>query len=561
MFGMSRPRQVDADTHDDSSSVAQRVVLVVAVVATLAALALAALALVQKPQTESSGLLTWVVPAIVMCVAVGVGWTLWRQRALATALHDARGELHALHDASAAWQWRSDGAYRLTKWRPPANADDTQWNASSALGETVWAYFGADAAVASAVRARMESGASLDGQRVCHVDTDGVHQRYELRGAALTDTLGRRCGYVGTAWPVGNDADRDSVQSVLDAVLMALPVPVFDMTGLSDAPTHVLRGNAAAARGLGIQSTELAGLAFSDLLTRLPQELRATVTNALNAGEDNLEASIDSGWNAHARRICSLLPVAGGAPCRWVLTLVPAARFAAHQDAGADEQESFSYTVSHDLRAPIRVVEGFTKILKEDYGRQLDRIGNDHLDRVLGAAARMNSMIDALLALSQLTSRPLSRQPVNLSQVASFVIDELRRQSPERNVTVQIEPGMQTQGDPTLLRMVLDNLLGNAWKYTAKKRDARIWLECGVQNGQPMFTVRDNGAGFDMRFADRLFGVFQRLHSANDFPGTGVGLASVRRIVGRHGGEVWAESAVDRGSSFHFTLPESHPKS
>ena len=164
-------------------------------------------------------------------------------------------------------------------------------------------------------------------------------------------------------------------------------------------------------------------------------------------------------------------------------------------------------------------------------------------------------MVDALLALSQLSSRPLSRQPVNLSQLATYVVEDLRRQAPERAVAVHIEPGLQTQGDPTLLRMVLENLLGNAWKYSAKKPAAQIWLERGQHDGQPVYTVRDNGAGFDMRFADRLFGVFQRLHSATDFPGTGVGLASVRRIVSRHGGEIWAESAVERGSSFHFTLP------
>jgi light-regulated signal transduction histidine kinase (bacteriophytochrome) len=237
------------------------------------------------------------------------------------------------------------------------------------------------------------------------------------------------------------------------------------------------------------------------------------------------------------------------------MTLMAQAAVAPAPASANAEHESFSYTVSHDLRAPIRVVEGFTKILKEDYGRQLDRIGNDHLDRVLGAAARMNSMIDALLALSQLSSRPLSRQPVNLSQLAAFVIEELRRQSPERRVTVHIAPGLQAHGDPTLVRMVLENLLGNAWKYSAKRTQAEIWLEQGESEGQPVFTVRDNGAGFDMRFADRLFGVFQRLHSATDFPGTGVGLASVRRIVGRHGGEIWAESAVERGSAFHFTLP------
>jgi len=210
--------------------------------------------------------------------------------------------------------------------------------------------------------------------------------------------------------------------------------------------------------------------------------------------------------------------------------------------------------VSHDLRAPIRVVEGFTKILKEDYGRLLDRVGNDHLDRVLGAAARMNSMIDALLALSRLSSQPLARQPVNLSQLAAFVADDLRRQSGERKVQVSIQPGLQAVGDPTLLRLVLENLLGNAWKYTGKCAQAQIVFERHPQRSDT-YTVRDNGAGFDMRFADRLFGVFQRLHSASDFPGTGVGLASVRRIVQRHGGEVWAEAEVAHGAAFHFSLP------
>jgi signal transduction histidine kinase len=223
--------------------------------------------------------------------------------------------------------------------------------------------------------------------------------------------------------------------------------------------------------------------------------------------------------------------------------------------ASATDQESFGYTVSHDLRAPVRVVEGFTRIVKEDYGHLLDRIGNDHLERVLGAAARMNSMIDALLALSKLSSQPLARQPVNLSQLAGYVADDLRRQSPERAVDLHIEPGLQVLGDPTLLRVVLENLLGNAWKYTGKRSDAQIWFERSARDAAS-FSVRDNGAGFDMRFADRLFGVFQRLHSANDFQGTGVGLASVRRIVRRHGGEIWAESEVDNGASFHFSLPQ-----
>ena len=217
------------------------------------------------------------------------------------------------------------------------------------------------------------------------------------------------------------------------------------------------------------------------------------------------------------------------------------------------EHESFSYTVSHDLRAPIRVVEGFTKILKEDYGRVLDRIGNDHLDRVLGAAARMNAMIDALLALSQLSSQPLARQPVNLSQLAAYVAEDLRRQWPDREVQLQIEAEMEVQGDPTLLRVVVENLLGNAWKYTGKCAKAEIAFVRHPRD-RHTFTVRDNGAGFDMRFADRLFGVFQRLHSASDYQGTGIGLASVRRILRRHGGEIWAESEVNRGAQFHFSV-------
>jgi signal transduction histidine kinase len=223
----------------------------------------------------------------------------------------------------------------------------------------------------------------------------------------------------------------------------------------------------------------------------------------------------------------------------------------------AAEQDSYSFTLSHDLRAPLRVVEGFTRIVKEDYGAQLDRVGNDHLERVLGAAARMNLMIDALLALARLSQQPLSRQPVNLSQLAGYVVDDLRRGTNERVVDADIEGGLSVTGDPTLLRLVLENLLGNAWKYTAKSASPRIEMRRESAAGAPTlaFVVRDNGAGFDMRSADRLFGLFQRLHSASDFPGHGVGLASVRRIVERHGGRVWAESEPGRGAAFHVELP------
>jgi signal transduction histidine kinase len=217
------------------------------------------------------------------------------------------------------------------------------------------------------------------------------------------------------------------------------------------------------------------------------------------------------------------------------------------------EGENFVFTLSHDLRAPIRVVEGFTRILKEDYGPRLDRVGNDHLERVLGAAARMNLMIDALLTLAKLSQQPLQRQPVNLSQMAGWVVEELRRSAPEREADVHIAEGLHTRGDPTLLRLVLENLLGNAWKYSSRALRSTIALE-RVGSGGDTFVVRDNGAGFDMRNAERLFGLFQRLHSASEFPGHGVGLASVRRIVQRHGGQIWAEAEPGRGAAFYFTL-------
>lgn len=277
--------------------------------------------------------------------------------------------------------------------------------------------------------------------------------------------------------------------------------------------------------------------------------------------------ALPAGWQDAAARLApqakaefqgwTLRKVGTGATQRllaWPHAETLSTSVAAQADDASREAAAFSYTVSHDLRAPLRVVEGFARILKEDYGRQFDRIGNDHLDRVLAAAARMNTMIDAMLSMAQLSSQPLARQPVDLSQIAHFVVEELRRTSPQRAVEVTIEPGLRVVGDPRLLRQVLENLLSNAWKYTARCEAARIGLGSREQDGRRVFEVRDNGAGFDMRSADRLFGLFQRLHSQSEFPGTGVGLASVQRIVRRHGGDIWAESAPGQGANFSFTL-------
>ena len=223
-----------------------------------------------------------------------------------------------------------------------------------------------------------------------------------------------------------------------------------------------------------------------------------------------------------------------------------------------EEAEHFVYSISHDLRAPLRIVLGFARILKEDHANALDRPGVDHLERIEHAAQRMEAMIEALLSLSRLSSRPLEHRSVNLSELAHSVLDELQLSAPERRVDLRITENMHCEGDPTLLRLVLENLLGNAWKYSAKREKAVIEFGVAQDPGHArVFHVRDNGAGFDMRYADKLFAPFQRLHTATEFEGTGIGLASARRIIHRHGGRLWGKGSVDQGACFCFTLEKS----
>jgi light-regulated signal transduction histidine kinase (bacteriophytochrome) len=219
------------------------------------------------------------------------------------------------------------------------------------------------------------------------------------------------------------------------------------------------------------------------------------------------------------------------------------------------ELEAFCSSVSHDLRAPLRAIDGFSDALLKDYYDKLDEQGQRHLQRVRNAAQRMAELIDDLLSLSRVTRTEMRREEVNLTAVAREVVTELQQLDPGRNVEVIIAEGLVAHGDARLLRQVLENLLSNAWKYTSKQPAARIVMgTCEGGNGKPAFFVQDNGAGFDMAYVGKLFGVFQRLHSASDFPGTGVGLATVQRIIHRHGGEVWAEGSVGQGATFYFTV-------
>jgi len=229
-------------------------------------------------------------------------------------------------------------------------------------------------------------------------------------------------------------------------------------------------------------------------------------------------------------------------------------RNAAELLAANTELDAFAYSVSHDLRAPLRSIDGFSQILLEDYAARLDEAGRESLHRVRAASQRMGTLIDDLLKLARVTRAEIRTEVVDLSGMARDIAAELRRATPERQVEFAIAPGLKARGDARLLRVALDNLLRNSWKYTAKQPGPRVEFGSVEANGGQAFMVRDNGAGFDMKYADKLFGVFQRLHSAAEFEGTGVGLATVRRIINRHGGRIWAEGAVDQGATFYFTL-------
>jgi len=226
----------------------------------------------------------------------------------------------------------------------------------------------------------------------------------------------------------------------------------------------------------------------------------------------------------------------------------------AQLEAAMRELETFSYSVSHDLRAPLRAIDGFGQALVEDFPEQLPADAKRYLSRIRTSTQHMAQLIEDLLNLARVSRGTLERRTVDLSQTARQVVGELQQHEPGRTVEVGVWEGMSAEADPHLLRVVLENLIGNAWKFTSKSAKPHIEIGALKDHGRATFFVRDNGAGFDMAYADKLFGAFQRLHSASEYAGTGIGLATVQRIVQRHGGRIWAEGEVGKGAVFFFTL-------
>jgi len=219
------------------------------------------------------------------------------------------------------------------------------------------------------------------------------------------------------------------------------------------------------------------------------------------------------------------------------------------------ELEAFSYSVAHDLRSPLISIDGFGQLLLENVAAPFDRTRQDHLERIVGAAKRMHTLIDDLLRLSKIGRAPMHKVPLDLSAIAQEVVRVIRNRDPKRVVDVVIAEGLTAYGDVGLMRIALENLFANAWKFTSKRENARIELGARAEPGRMVYFVADNGAGFDQARAKKLFSPFQRLHAPEDFPGAGIGLATARRVVHRHGGEIWAEARIDQGATFNFHIP------
>jgi signal transduction histidine kinase len=320
-----------------------------------------------------------------------------------------------------------------------------------------------------------------------------------------------------------------SVMGMIGAVLAVTIINALMTSGLLERRIMRLRDGAerVATGNLGHRiaiegSDELAelGQAFDNMAARLQETYAALETKAAEVGTLNEELH---------RQVVQL-------------------------GAANGELEAFSYSVSHDLRAPLRSIDGFSQVLQEDFGDRLGADGEDALGRIRRAARHMGQLIDDLLKLSKVTRAELHRERVDLSEMARSVAADISRRDPKRQAEVRFADGAVVEADPRLLRIVIENLMDNAFKFTSKKADARIEFGTRDDDGRVVYFVRDNGVGFDMAFAGKLFGAFQRLHSTVEFPGTGIGLATVQRIVHRHGGSVRAEGVPGEGATFSFSL-------
>jgi signal transduction histidine kinase len=400
---------------------------------------------------------------------------------------------------------------------------------------------------------------------------DARKQVADLLGSQAALYLGNRRGDVWTDLVKVVPAPPEGLGSTLEVThyirngnsVMALGRPIIGTPWfvVVEFPDHVF----VSGVGRFLRSTTLIGLALLVIGLVGALLLSRSITKPLNS-LTHAAAGISSGDYSHSvkTRRTDELGVLANAFNAMVIKVRDSQSSleqkvqerTAQLKAANLELETFSYSVSHDLRAPLRHINGFSQALEEEYAEKLDEQGKHYLQQVRSASQEMAQLIDDVLRLARVTRSEMHTETVNLSEKAKAVFAELQTSDANRTVAIDIEEGLMTHGDKRLLRILLTNLLGNAWKFTSKREQSRISFGGEQKDGETVYFVRDNGAGFDMAYVNKLFGAFQRLHRTGEFEGTGIGLATVQRIVRRHGGRIWSEAAVNEGASFYFTLQQ-----
>lgn len=411
------------------------------------------------------------------------------------------------------------------------------------------------------------------------VRPDGSLRWLVGRFQAFPDAEGKPSRLIGVNLDVTSRKESEAAARESDARRAAVMAAALDAIVLMDRSGEIVDFNAAAERTFGYARAEVMGKPLEAVLVppALRDRHRTALARYLETGEGSIigkrieVSAMRKDGTEFPAEVAVVRASSDGAPVfTGYIRDISERRKAAENEllrrekeaaqAANQELEAFSYSVAHDLRAPLRGMSGFSGALLEDHGDELTPPARALLDRIMAAAERMAQMIDVLLALARLSRASVQRAHVDLTQLARAVVEELRAHEPARSVEIEVSEGMTASGDPELLRVVLENLLGNAWKFTRKSRNACIEVGRRSTPDGEHYYVRDNGAGFEMAHAKRLFTPFQRLHSQDQFEGTGIGLATVQRIVRRHGGRIWAEGRADAGAVFEFTLGEHSPK-
>ena len=483
-------------------------------------------------------------------------------------------------ELAADWHWEQDAEFRFTAISGGI-LNKGNFRIADALGRTRWELDpeGLNDDLWPSHRAALARHEPFHDFVYLIRAADETLRRYCINGRPVFGPDGRLLGYRGTARDITAQvrAEEALAQAEEDSRRLfennPLPMWIFDPETL-----YFLEVNSAACRHYGYSREEFLGLRTTDI--RPPEEVERLlefhrlhddpaisdvgIWRHLKKDGTEFLAHITRGMVSYRGRKARVAVV------RDVTEQLRAERQVQELNTTLEERvrsrtaelenanrelDAFNYSVSHDLRAPLRSVHGFSQALLEDYTARLDETGRDHLERICAAARRMSGLIDAMYHLSRLSHSLLQIRPLDLSEQAEAAAAELRQADPARQVEIVIAPGLRAEGDPALLRVLLGNLLGNAWKYTARAPQARIeFLQEADAEGRAVFVVRDNGVGFDMQFADKLFRLFQRLHRDEDFAGQGVGLVTAQRIVGRHGGRIWGRGEKGRGAEFRFTL-------